>query len=299
MKINLTRLFTALAFSIFLAGCNLNPFAKKAGIQVTAHPDANVVINGQSVGKTPYYIDNEKPGTYTVQMTAVDSGQTWEGKVDLLGGTLTTVHREFGDTPDKSHSYTLSFEKLSNNKASAVNIVSLPANATISIDGKPQGFTPLSLDIESGPHIFTFTAPGFQDKIVNASVQPGYRLVLNFTMSALDITPTPTPTIATPSAGLVSPSLTPTPTKTSAVTPLPKQATSSAALAKPYVEILSTPTGFLRVRETASTTGTELAQVNPGDVFAYKESTVTGWYQIEYVKGKWGFVSSTYAKLVK
>src|SRR5574344_1449973 len=32
-------------FSLLLAGCNLNPFAKKAGIQVTAHPDANVVIN--------------------------------------------------------------------------------------------------------------------------------------------------------------------------------------------------------------------------------------------------------------
>jgi hypothetical protein len=294
MKINYIRLIPVIVFSIFLAGCNLNPFAKKAGIQVTAHPDANILINGQSVGKTPVYIDNEQAGTYTVQMTAVDSGQTWEVKVNLLGGTLTTVHREFGATVDKSHSYTLSFEKLSNNKASAVSIVSLPANATISIDGKPQGFTPQSLDIDSGPHVFTFTAPGFQDKIVNASVQPGYRLVLNFTMAALDITPTPTPTIATSSAAVV----TPTPAKT--VTPLPKQATGSAALAKPYVEILTTPTGWLKVRETASTTGTELAKVNPGDVFPYKEELSTGsWYQIEYLTGKWGFVSSSYAKLFK
>ncbi|HSV94817.1 MAG TPA: PEGA domain-containing protein [Spirochaetia bacterium] len=295
MKTKYIRLLATLVFSIFLAGCNLNPFAKKAGLQVTAHPDANVVVNGQSVGKTPYYIDNEKPGTYTVQLTAVDSGQSWEGKVDLLGGTLTTVHREFGDTPDKSHSYTLSFEKLSNNKSAAVNIVSIPASATISIDGKPEGFSPKSIDIEPGPHVFTFTNPGFQDKIVNASVQPGYRLVLNFTMAALDITPTPTPTIATPSAGLASP----TPTKV-AITPLPKQASSSATIAKPYVEILSTPTGFLRVRETASASGTEIAQVNPGDKFAYKEDESTAsWYQIEYVKGQWGFVSSSYAKLVK
>jgi uncharacterized protein YgiM (DUF1202 family) len=93
--------------------------------------------------------------------------------------------------------------------------------------------------------------------------------------------------------------VTPTPTKTT-ITPLPKQATSSAALAKPYVEILTTPTGFLRVRETASTTGTELAQVNPGDKFAYNaDESTASWYQIEYTKGKWGFVSSTYAKLVK
>jgi len=296
MNTKYIRLIATLIFSVFLAGCNLNPFAKKAGIQVTAHPDANVIVNGESVGKTPYYAENKAPGAYTIQMTAVDSGQSWEGKVNLLGGTLTTVHREFGDTQDKSHSYTLSFEKLSNNKASAVNIVSLPANATVSIDGKPQGFTPLSLDIESGPHVFTFTAPGFQDKIVNAAVQPGLRLLLSFTMSALEITPTPTPTIASASADLVSS----TPTKTVAITPLPKQATSSASLTPPYVEILSTPTGFLRVRDAASTTGTELAQVLPGEKFAYKEDGSTAsWYQIEYLKGKWGFVFATYAKLVK
>ena len=293
MKTNYLRLIPVLVFSIFLAGCNLNPFAKKAGIQVTAHPDANILVNGESVGKTPVYIDNKKAGTYTVQMTAVDSGQTWEVKVNLLGGTLTTVHREFGQTQDKSHSYTLSFEKLSNNKSAAVSIVSLPANATISIDGKPQGFTPLSIDIESGPHVFTFTAPGFQDKIVNASVQSGYRLVLNFTMAALDTTPTPTPTIATSSA-----TLTPIPAGT--VTPLPKQATSSATIAKPYVEILATPTNWLNVRESALATATILAKVNPGDKFAYKEeSSTASWYQIEYLTGKWGFVSSTYAKLVK
>lgn len=293
MKAKYSRSLVALVFSIFLAGCSLNPFAKKAGIQVTAHPDANVVINGESVGKTPYYAENKAPGSYTVQVTAVDSGQTWEGKVNLLGGTLTTVHREFGETQDKSHSYTLSFEKLSNAKAAAVNIVSLPASATVSIDGKPQGFAPLSLDIDSGAHVFTFTSPGYQDKIVNATVQPGFRLLLSLTMSALDITPTPTPTIASDSAAI----LTPTPGNT-IVTPLPKQASSSAILAKPYVEILTTPTGWLKVRESATTSSDELAKVNPGDKFAYKESATAGWYQIEYTAGEWGYVSSTYAKLV-
>lgn len=289
------RLFPILIFSLLLTGCNLNPFSKKAGIQVTSYPEANVVVNGKSVGKTPYYAENEKPGTYTIQMTAINNGQSWEGKVDLLGGTLTTVHREFGETSDKSHSFSLSFEKLSNSKAAGVNVISLPTSAAVSIDGNPKGFAPISLDIEPGPHIFTFTAPGYQDKIVNASVQPGYRLILNFTMAAMDITPTPTPTIATPSAGIT----TPTPTKTTTITPLPKQATSSASLTKPYVEILSTPTGWLKVRETASTSSNELAKVNPGDKFAYKESNTTGWYQIEYIKGEWGFVSSTYAKLVE
>ncbi|KKT68220.1 MAG: seg [Microgenomates group bacterium GW2011_GWC1_44_37] len=231
MRSRLIHTLPILLFSVFLAGCQFNPFAKKAGIQITSHPDANVIINGKSVSKTPFYDENLTPGMTTIQMTAIDSGQSWEGKVNLVSGTLTTVHREFGSTPDKSHSYSLSFEKLANNKDSSVSIISLPSNATVSIDGKPAGFTPATADIAPGPHVFSFTAPGYQDKIINGAVQIGYRLVLNFTMSTMEIVPTPTPTpIATPSA-----TLTPKPTNTISITPLPKQATTSAVV-KPYVE---------------------------------------------------------------
>ncbi len=295
MRTSLIRIIPILFLSILLGGCELNPFGKKAGIQVTSHPDANVVVNGKPVGKTPYYIENSKPGMATIQMTAIDSGQTWEGKVNLVGGTLTTVHREFGSSPDKSHSYTLYFEKLSNAKDSSVNIISMPPSATVSIDGKPQGFTPLNVDLPSGPHVFTFTSPGYQDKNVNAATQDGYRLNLNLTMATMEIVPTPTPTpLATPSA-----TLTVTPTKTTSITPLPKQASASAVPAKPYVEILDTPTGWLKVRASASISSAELAKVNPGDMFAYKESSTSGWFNIQYATSKWGYIASQYAKLVK
>ncbi len=298
MRSRFLRLIPIFIFSLLLGGCELNPFSKKAGIQVTAHPDANVVVNGKPVGKTPYYIENSKPGMTTVQMTAIDSGQTWESKVNLVAGTLTTVHREFGTSPDKSHSYTLYFEKLSNSKESSVNVISMPPSATVSIDGKPQGFTPLNVDVPAGPHVFAFTAPGFQDKLVNAATQDGYRLNLNLTMATMEIVPTPTPT-ASPSATI---SLTPTKatTKTTtSITPLPKQSTSSAVITKPYVEILDTPTGWLKVREEASVNAAELTKVNPGDMFPYKESSTSGWFNIQYTTSKWGYVSSQYAKLVK
>ena len=297
MRPKLLRTLPILLFSIFLAGCQLNPFAKKAGIQITSQPDANVVINGKSVGKTPYYVENADAGSASIQMTAIGSGQSWEGKVNLVSGTLTTVHRDFGVTPDKSHSYTLSFEKLANNKDSSISIISLPANATVSIDGKPAGFTPITNDVTAGPHVFSFTAPGYQDKIVNAAVQEGYRLVINLTMATMAIVPSPTPSpVATASA-------VPPPKPTAAViTPLPKQASPSAVMAKPYVEILNTPTGWLKVRSTSSVASEDnvVAKVNPGDKFVYKElESTTTWYSIEYIKGSWGFVSSQYAKLVK
>lgn len=297
MRSKLLSALFCLSFAFLLSGCELNPFAKKAGVQVTASPDANVTIDGKPVGKTPYYIENAKPGMTTIQMTAIDSGQTWETKVNLIGGTLTTVHREFGSTPDKSHSYTLYFEKLSNKDVSSVNVISMPPSATVSIDGKPQGFTPLSVDVPAGPHVFSFTSPGFQDKIVNAATQNGYRLNLNLTMATMEIVPTPLPT-ASPSA-TPSVSTTPTKTPTNAITPLPKQSSPSAVLSKPYVEILDTPTGWLKVRETASINSAELAKVNPGDMFPYRESSPSGWFNIQYATGKWGFISSQYAKLVK
>lgn len=297
MRSKLLSALFCLSFAFLLSGCELNPFAKKAGVQVTASPDANITIDGKPVGKTPYYIENAKPGMTTIQMTAIDSGQVWETKVNLISGTLTTVHREFGLTPDKSHSYTLYFEKLSNKDTSSVNVISMPPNATVSIDGKPQGFTPLSVDIPAGPHVFSFTSPGFQDKIVNAATQNGYRLNLNLTMATMEIVPTPLPT-ASPSA---TPSISTTPTKTptNAITPLPKQSSPSAALSKPYVEILDTPTGWLKVRESATINSAELAKINPGDMFPYRESSPSGWFNIQYATGKWGFISSQYAKLVK
>ena len=66
------------------------------------------------------------------------------------------------------------------------------------------------------------------------------------------------------------------------------------------VEILSTPTGFLRVRSEPSTAGEEVAQVEPGDRFPYLDKDEdTGWFKIEYEDGEEGWVSNQYAKKVE
>ena len=67
MRLRFLRILPILLFAVFLAGCQLNPFAKKSGIQVTSHPDANVIVNGKSVGKTPYYDESLAPGMATIQ----------------------------------------------------------------------------------------------------------------------------------------------------------------------------------------------------------------------------------------
>lgn len=298
MRTRFIKLLCVGATSLLLSGCTLNIFGQKSGIQITANPQVEVSLDGQSLGKTPIYQDNSKPGTYTIRMSPVDSSlDVWESKVNLTSGAYTVVDRQYGKTPDQSSSYILSFEKLSDKNRTEVVVVSTPNNVSVSVDGNPSGFTNAPLtSVAAGDHTFTFSTPGFEEKVVRAKVQAGFRLIINIQMATQIIIPTPTPTpLATPSATpTVSTKTTPT-----TVTPLPKQASASATLVKPYVEILNTPTGWLKVRETASTGGTEIAKVNPGDKFPYRESTTAGWYEIQYLTGSWGFVSSQYAKLVK
>ncbi|TEU02499.1 SH3 domain-containing protein, partial [Candidatus Woesebacteria bacterium] len=66
------------------------------------------------------------------------------------------------------------------------------------------------------------------------------------------------------------------------------------------VEIISTPTGFLRVRNEPSTLGEEVGRVEPGERYPYlDEDEDTDWLKIEYEEGKEGWVSGQYAKKVE
>ncbi|KKT46538.1 MAG: Family 10 xylanase [Candidatus Collierbacteria bacterium GW2011_GWF2_44_15] len=300
MRTRLIGIICLLIFSAFLSGCSLNIFGKKSGVQITSNPQAEVTVNGQSNGKTPYYTESLKSGEYTIRLTPIDPElQPWETKTTLSAGHLTIVDRQFGKTQDQSSSFTLSFEKLSNKNSTEVSIISNPSNVSVAVDKAPIGFSNRPIEnISAGDHSFDFVAPGYQDKRIQARVYAGMRLVINITMAAAPIVPTPTPTpLATPSGTLTA---TPTPTIKTVITPLPKQSTSSALLVKPYVEILPTPlNNTLRVRAEASVGADEVAKVNTGDKFPYKDMETAGWYYIEYLKDQWGYVSSQYAKLVK
>jgi hypothetical protein len=109
----------------------------------------------------------------------------------------------------------------------------------------------------------------------------------------LTLTPTPTQ-VATPSATLSpAPNSSPKPT-IKAVIPTP-------AIPKPYVSILDTPTGFLRVRSLPSVSGTEVGQVIPGENYPLLETADSGWYlikvQLEATSSGW--ISPQYAKSYK
>ncbi len=290
MKAN--HLIVLFSSALLLAGCSLPFGQKKAGIQVTANPQASVFMDNKSLGQTPVYQNGLKSGTYNIKITASDTTLTpWEGKVTLNPGVLTVIDRQLAADPTKANGYILSFEKLTNKTATEINLISFPDTVSVMVDGAPVGFTPHKSDsIASGAHTFTLTSPGYQDMVIKASVQAGHRLVINAQLALSMITPTPTPE--------ATPSVTPTGTQTpsSEITPLPKQATDAAVL-KPYVEILPTPDkNHLKVRSENVIADNIIAIVNTGDKFPYLQ-TSGGWHQIEYQKGLKGWVSASYAKL--
>lgn len=286
------RILLILPIALLLSACSLPFISKRAGIQVTSDPQGTVQINQENSGLSPFTRSDLKAGEYNIKIIPQDPTlQSWESRVSLIGGTMTIVDRHLAVNPTQSHGYILYFTKIDKKESSEISITSIPNSVSVLIDGQPFGFTPtFNNSITSGSHTITFTAPGYQEKVITANVETSHKLNIDVQLASqsIEIPLTPTPT-ATPSAS-------PTPTtQPGTITPLPTQATTSA-IPKPYVEILSTPTGWLRVRQDSTTSSSEIAKINPGDKFPYLKSQ-SSWYQIEYQTDKKGWISSTYAEL--
>jgi uncharacterized protein YgiM (DUF1202 family) len=70
---------------------------------------------------------------------------------------------------------------------------------------------------------------------------------------------------------------------------------SSAQTQTTMITIKETETGWLRVRESANGSSTEVAKVKPGEKYKML-AEVTDWYQIDLGNGKTGWVSAKYAE---
>ena len=248
---------------------------KPGGISVSSDPVSDVYINGILVGKTPYK-NTYEAGEITLKMVPSSSEpnlMAYETKITLVSGIETVVEREFGETEDSSSGGIISFDKIGSQETGLI-VISIPENAQVSVDGLPQGFAPYKTSgISPAKHQITVKAPGYAGRVMTLNTRAGYRLSL-FAKLAKDLAPEPTPT--------------------------------PAPVARTYVQILSTPTGFLRVRSGPGTSGSEIAQVKPGSQYLFlDEDAATGWVKIQYEEPKAGlpngiegWVSGQYVKKV-
>ncbi|MBI2405904.1 PEGA domain-containing protein [Candidatus Microgenomates bacterium] len=243
-----------------------------AGILIETEPTATVFLDGEQVGTTPFRAER-KPSEVTVKLIPFAQGSPlvpFETKVTLVSGIETVIKRSFGPTDDESSGEVLLFEKMGG-RAATVAIVSTPDAAQVSLDGKTIGFTPRKID-EAGPgqHTLRLAAEGYSPREMNIQTVAGYKLTIIAKLAKL-------PEVQSEQ----------------------KEQVSTQQKVQ-LVEILTTPTGFLRVRTEPSTTATESARVTPGKRYTLlEENEDKSWYKIEYEEGKTGWISAQYTKKVE
>ncbi|MEK7127250.1 MAG: PEGA domain-containing protein [Patescibacteria group bacterium] len=243
-----------------------------AALQIQSFPKAEVFLDNNQVGQTPFKDEKLKPGEYNLKLSA--GSMEWSAKIKLYSDTITFVNRDLADPVKNSGGEILTLEKLADGKISEITVVSEPNGAIVKVDGKSVGTAPLTVsDVTPGDHEVGLSYPGYRDRFFRGRAVAGYRLNVAVQLGKLA-------------------------EDTTVLTPAPKPATASAIIVKPYVTIKETPTGWLRVRFSPSTSATESGRVNPGDNFPLL-SEQTGWVQIKISDILSGWVSDSYVEKVK
>jgi SH3 domain-containing protein/PEGA domain-containing protein len=294
----LSYIFLLFLIPLLLTACSL-PFGgkKNAALSVTASPKSGVFLNDKHVGSTPYYDEKLKPGEYFIKiMPESGIGLPWEAQIKLSGGIMTVISRELGETPDQSSGYALTLEpELSKDKTS-LQVVTVPDGSVVSVDGEPRGFSPVAVDvITPGDHVLLVSSPGYIERSINAQITDGHKLTVSVSLRKSSI---PVETKDEKKEEESEEEIDEEEVLDAEEDETQKKV--GAELESPYVIIQDTSTGWLNVREKASTASDNIiTKVNPGEKYKYLDSNKIGWYQIELEDGQEGWISSKYAKLVE
>jgi len=267
-------------------------------LSVSTIPKAAVFLDEAELGMTPFSDKKIEAGEYRLRLVPEDQTlPAWESQITVQSGSLTVVKWNFASTESASSGEAVWLEKMADKEEAALTVVSLPDQAVVKVNGQPRGFAPLLLeDLAVGEYQVMIDSLGYEEKLITAKTVAGYKLIINVQLaqqieniqidSEVDLTPTPEVEITlTPSPGTLTPS--------PKLTPKPTQEADS--LARPYVKIKETGTGWLRVRATPG--GSEVGRVDVGQAFPYLNEKKDVWLKIEYEPGKEGWVSGAYVDL--
>lgn len=230
---------------------------QKAGVKITAAPQASVFINGQEVGQTPYQVEDLSGDTHNIKLIAGKS--VWEDQVKLTKGTLTVINRELAENIASQ-----SGEVLSLTPGRGIVITSTPSEAVLTVDGKEVGKTPISLsELPAGEHTFLLSRPNYLKRNIKANVPDNLtlNLAVDLAISEADLTST---------------------------------ATAPVVASSSEVTVKATPTGFLRVRDKPNLSGVEIGRVTPGEKLTLLDDPGGGWLKVRLSDNKEGYVSAAY-----
>ena len=260
----------------------------KAGyIKIVSTPSATVFIDNVAINKTPL-TEKREAGEYMVKLIPAGEATisaSWMSRVPVYQNATTYINRELGLSDTTSAGEVISIMQMAKTPlkpdAGEVVIESDPPGALAMLDNKEKGLSNITIsEVDKGDHEVSLYLTNFKRRTFRIRVEAGYTTKAQVKL-ALDEGATKN---ASESATVTPGVGTPTEEKPEAGT----KATGT-------VTIKDTPTGFLRVRASASVQAKEVGRVNPGDKFALLEET-SEWYKIEYEKGQQGWISAGYAE---
>ena len=253
--------------SVFLGGCSLSP--KKSGLEIMSYPTAKVFINNKEMGSTPYKNLDLKPGDNEIKLVA--GTREWKKTVELQNNINTVIDWQLGDDSSEDSGYILYLEKTGDKKPSLL-VNTTPDKTTVKIDGEVKGISPIKVnELNEGDRQLVISFPGYKDVNVFMKAITGYQLVVNAQLAKEknDI------------GQLIE---------------TPTEATSSSLNVNQgqKITIKETETGWLKVRESSSSSSKEVTRVKPGESYALLEEG-TDWYKIDLGSSQNGWISATYA----
>lgn len=278
-KLKLTAIFV-IAFIVFIVVKLLSDITgKKEGrLQVESKPSAAVFLDNVMKGNTPY-TNSHKQGEYMLKIVpdgVATQAASWQKKISIFSGSLTYVDVQLESTDIGSWADVYWLTRLGGfDKSSGLVVETEPSGALVYIDNDEKGVSPLTLEnVTQGNHELSVFMPGFSRRSKKINISPGFQLHA-FVKLALD----------------------PSQKSKYTIEESTQLATAAASIKEPVntVQILDTPTGWLRVREEPTLSGSESARVNPGQRFELLEEQI-GWFKIRIDGLNEGWISSEYAK---
>ncbi len=294
-------------------------------LKVTANVSVRVLLDNRDIGKTP--LEKKIPvGEYSLRLIPEGSYRnfsSWQGTIKVYKNILTYVNRALSETEITSSGEILWLEKISSAKGE-LTVISTPEGARVFLNEESKGMTPVTIpDLPEGDYSLLVSSPGFESRSISVKITSGYKLYASFSLalspgqllldakeedspfataggSLRSSSPGPSPRVSpTPTPSKIArPTSSPTPTRA----PSPSSTASQQTRNVRKVEVLDTPTGFLRVREEPSTSSSEVGRAKLGDRFSVLDVRDVGgvsWYKIAFTETQDGWISGQYAKKIE
>ena len=266
--------FLVITIFFLVAVLFMNRQGGRGALQVTSKPISQVFLDGEYVGNTPLSLielpDLLDVGEYSIKLVPTEKGyRQWEQKIKIYKNALTVVDKTFDKSLGSDTSSIITLVDINDKNKSEILVVSFPKGAQVVLDSTIKGVTPILIDdATSSDHEIKIIKDGYREKAIKVKAISGKRLELVANLGIRN--------------DLTQQNL---------------EASASAKLTQ-KIKILDTPTGFLRVRDSASLNSSQIETVSPGDEFDLVAEE-DGWFQIELPDEVSGWVSAEYAEKVE